>query len=72
MSPNAHSATPSRLRPAGESETIHTNIPARLDRLPWSRFHLLMVIALGVTWILDGSLSLLMIRLSRRKLRLPT
>ena len=33
---------------------ITTDIPARLDRLPWSRFHLLVVIALGVTWILDG------------------
>jgi MFS family permease len=33
---------------------IETDIPARLDRLPWSRFHLLVVIALGVTWILDG------------------
>jgi MFS family permease len=54
MSPTAPSATPSRLRPAAESETIHTNIPARLDRLPWSRFHWLMVIALGVAWILDG------------------
>ncbi|MDO8911667.1 MAG: MFS transporter [Phenylobacterium sp.] len=31
-----------------------TNIPARLDRLPWSRFHWLVVFALGVTWILDG------------------
>ena len=31
-----------------------TDIPARLDRLPWSRFHMLIVIALGVTWILDG------------------
>src|ERR1700738_1984831 len=30
------------------------DIPARLDRLPWSRFHLLVVIALGITWILDG------------------
>ena len=36
------------------AEAIETDIPARLDRLPWSRFHLLMVIALGVTWILDG------------------
>jgi MFS family permease len=35
-------------------ETIQTDIPARLDRLPWSRFHLLLVIALGVTWVLDG------------------
>src|ERR1700746_1768305 len=33
---------------------IETDIPARLDRLPWSRFHLLVVVALGVTWILDG------------------
>ncbi len=31
-----------------------TGIPARLDRLPWSRFHLMVVVALGVTWILDG------------------
>ena len=33
---------------------IRTDIPARLDRLPWSRFHLMVVVALGVTWILDG------------------
>src|SRR5580704_2827373 len=33
---------------------IETDIPARLDRLPWSRFHSLVVIALGITWILDG------------------
>jgi MFS family permease len=33
---------------------IRTDIPARLDRLPWSRFHWLVVLALGVTWILDG------------------
>jgi MFS family permease len=38
----------------GTGETIKTNIPARLDRLPWSRWHWLVVIALGVTWILDG------------------
>jgi len=31
-----------------------TDIPARLDRLPWGRFHTLVVVALGVTWILDG------------------
>jgi MFS family permease len=35
-------------------ETVRTQIPARLDRLPWSRFHWLVVVALGVTWILDG------------------
>lgn len=31
-----------------------TNIPARLDRLPWSRFHWLVIFALGTAWILDG------------------
>jgi MFS family permease len=37
-----------------EPAAIDTDIPARLDRLPWSGFHLLVVIALGVTWVLDG------------------
>src|SRR5205085_2929379 len=36
------------------SEVVATDIPARLDRLSWGRFHTLVVIALGVTWILDG------------------
>ena len=35
-------------------ELVTTDIPARLDRLPWGRFHTLVVAALGVTWILDG------------------
>jgi MFS family permease len=34
-----------------EFETV---IPARLDRIPWCRFHSMLVIALGITWILDG------------------
>ena len=33
---------------------IETDIPARLDRLPWTRFHALVVLALGITWVLDG------------------
>ncbi len=33
---------------------VTTDIPARLDRLRWSSFHTLVVVALGVTWILDG------------------
>src|SRR5262245_37514565 len=33
---------------------VETDVPARLDRLTWSRFHTLVVVALGVTWILDG------------------
>jgi MFS family permease len=36
------------------ARTIRTDIPARLDRLPWSRFHWRVVIGLGTVWILDG------------------
>ncbi len=36
------------------ADIVETDIPARLDRLPWGRFHTLVVAALGVTWILDG------------------
>jgi len=34
--------------------TIRTNVPARLDRLPWCRWHWMIVIGLGTVWILDG------------------
>ncbi len=37
-----------------ETGTIRTKIPARLDRLPWSRFHWKVIIGLGTVWILDG------------------
>ncbi len=45
--------------PAAKSDRVvgtivETDIPARLDRLPWGRFHNLVVAALGITWILDG------------------
>ena len=33
---------------------VETDIPARLDALPWGSFHTLVVAALGITWILDG------------------
>ena len=36
------------------TEIFETLIPARLDRLPWSRFHWLLVMGLGITWVLDG------------------
>src|SRR5438034_9802755 len=36
------------------SSPILTDVPARLDRLPWSAFHRLVIAALGITWILDG------------------
>jgi MFS family permease len=41
---------------SGEVETgrIRTKIPARLDRLPWSRWHWKVIIGLGTVWILDG------------------
>jgi len=38
----------------GRPPIIETDIPARLDALPWGRFHTLVVTALGITWILDG------------------
>ncbi|WP_392966995.1 MFS transporter [Streptomyces sp. LN245] len=34
--------------------TVTTNVPSRLDRLPWSRWHWMIVIGLGTVWILDG------------------
>jgi MFS family permease len=37
-----------------ETGTIRTKIPARLDRLPWSRFHWIVIAGLGTAWILDG------------------
>jgi MFS family permease len=37
-----------------QTGTIETRIPGRLDRLPWSRWHWLVVIGLGTVWILDG------------------
>jgi MFS family permease len=37
-----------------ELRTITTDVPARLDRLPWARFHWMVVIGLGTVWILDG------------------
>src|SRR5215467_307254 len=48
------------LSPTGElardeyGTVVETDIPSRLDALPWSRFHSYVVAALGVTWILDG------------------
>src|SRR3954470_18064096 len=38
----------------GSRETIRTKVPARLDRLPWSRWHWLVLLGLGTVWILDG------------------
>jgi MFS family permease len=40
--------------PDRKGAVLETDIPARIDRLPWGRFHTLVVVALGITWILDG------------------
>jgi MFS family permease len=39
---------------ATSAALVETDIPARLDRLPWGRFQTNVVVALGITWILDG------------------
>src|SRR5690242_4465973 len=62
-----NSASPQAVQPCGnrstkgtvmtseaEIETITTQIPSRLDRLPWGRFHWRIVVGLGGVWILDG------------------
>ncbi|MGA7385112.1 MAG: MFS transporter [Methylocella sp.] len=36
------------------NKILETRVPARLDRLPWGRFHTLVAVALGITWVLDG------------------
>jgi MFS family permease len=40
--------------PAEPPSWVTTDIPQRMDRLPWSRWHWLVITALGVTWLLDG------------------
>ena len=47
MTSTGHASAPS-------GAIVTTDIPARLDRLRWGRFHTLVVVALGITWILDG------------------
>jgi len=42
-----------RMKTAAPS-IVESSVPARLDALPWSRFHALVVVALGITWVLDG------------------
>src|ERR1700761_6746741 len=35
-------------------DSVRSLVPARMDRLPWTRFHWLIIVGLGVSWILDG------------------
>ncbi len=39
---------------ATSTAIVRSLIPARMDRLPWARFHWMVVVGLGVSWILDG------------------
>ena len=46
--------TKARSKNDPTGRVIETNIPKRLDRLPWSRWHWLIIVGLGTVWILDG------------------
>ncbi len=54
--PAPHGAAPgagaARGRPSFQA--VRSLIPARMDRLPWARFHTLVIVGLGAAWILDG------------------
>ena len=51
LHPDASSSAPAS---GNGDRVIETDIPSRLDGLPWSGFHTRVVLALGITWILDG------------------
>jgi MFS family permease len=50
----AHDARAAEPVAAPSGRIVETDIPARLDALPFGRFHVLVIVALGITWILDG------------------
>jgi MFS family permease len=52
MAPASQTEGRADNRPA--AARVETDLPSRLDRLPWGRFHTLIVTALGITWLLDG------------------
>jgi MFS family permease len=54
MTGAAEATTAAPKAEADPDRTIRTRVPARLDRLPWSRFHWRIVVGLGTVWILDG------------------
>lgn len=39
---------------SAQANTVVSQVPARMDRLPWARWHWLVIAALGITWVLDG------------------
>ena len=54
IGPTASDATEGDAASFSPERRIRSLVPARLDRLGWSRFHTMLVVALGVAWVLDG------------------
>ena len=56
QTPSVRTEPPTRVAASGSlpRDIVETDIPARLDSLPWSGFHTRVIAALGITWILDG------------------
>ncbi len=54
LTPTEASGVPHGPAPLPRGAWVRTDVPGRLDRLPWSPWHLRVVAALGITWILDG------------------
>ncbi|AKM32356.1 MFS transporter [Pandoraea faecigallinarum] len=54
MAETTDETSPTSSNQCAAASLVDTDLPARLDRLPWGRFHTLIVVALGVTWLLDG------------------
>jgi MFS family permease len=52
--PPAHTTPVAEPAAVASGSIVETDIPARLDALPFGRFHVLVIVALGITWILDG------------------
>ena len=50
--PSRRTGTSADRRP--DESIVNTDIPPRLERLPWGLFHTRVVVALGITWVLDG------------------
>src|SRR5579875_1379886 len=54
MSTTSATVPPDAGRASSSGGVIRSLVPARIDRLTWSRFHTRLVVALGVAWVLDG------------------
>ena len=54
MSSRSTLSVPMKRTARHAGKIVESSVPARLDTLPWSHFHTLVVVALGITWVLDG------------------